>query len=549
MAKLKKNIAQAKNESAFLPIIQCLVALAAILIGDIIPLFLKDGYSKISTGKYEFYVNFTIPALGFILVLVFIMSIVNYKEYKGKSIKDLVSVLDLLVFLYIVFALISFILCDYKDQAVWGYSGWNMGIYSQISFVVLYFLLSRYGKYYKTILLVFCIAAFVAISIGVLHRFMIDPIHVYDGIEDYYKLMFLSTLGQTSWYSSYLCIILPVGIWAYQCFNKRWVRVVSGIFVFVGFASLCSQNSDSAYIALSIFLMIFFWFALKSYKGIERFLEILILFFAAVKFMFLGFQVFSNQMEQYDTLSRFLLNSWITWLALLLVVILRTALFIFKNKWSYRGKAIRIVRNSIYICIAVFFSFMLFCLVLSITGKTPAILEPITNKIPYLRWENEWGNGRGFTWSFTAEMFQNLNIRQKLFGVGPDCYNQGAYNFDGGKLISYWGYSTLTNAHNEWFTAIINFGILGGGLYLAIFVAGAVRFLKRAGLEMKNDIKNNPSILLGMAACIVTYVGHNTFCYQQILCTPFIFMFLGIGEYYIRSKGMQKYKESSGNIK
>lgn len=539
MAKLKKNTVPVKSESAFLPIIQSLVALAAILIGVILPLYLKDGYSKISVGKYEFYVNFTLPAFGLILLLIVIMSVVNYKEFKGKSIKELVSVLDWLVLAYIAFVFASFILCDYKEQAVWGYSGWNMGLYSQITFVILYFLLSRYGKYYKSILFVFCMAAFVAISIGVLHRFMIDPIHVYDGIDDYYKLLFLSTLGQASWYSSYLCTLLPLGIWAFLCFDKRWIRIVSGIFTFIGFASLCTQNSDSAYIALAIFLMVYFWFALKSYKGIERFLEILIIFFAAVKFMFFGFQIFPNQSEQYDVLSRFLLNSRIVWGVLLVLLVIRLGILFFKRKYGYKEKPIKIVRNVIYILAGVFLGLMILCLTLSIFGYTPKALEGIVAKVPYLKWGQDWGNGRGFTWSFSASMFRDMDMRYKFFGVGPDCFDKYAYAYNA-QSLGFWGDKVLTNAHNEWFTAIINFGVLGGGVYLAIFITGVVRFLKRASWEIRNDITSNPSILLGMAACILTYVGHNLFCYQQILCTPFVFMFLGIGEYYIRMKEIGK---------
>jgi hypothetical protein len=34
-----------------------------------------------------------------------------------------------------------------------------------------------------------------------------------------------------------------------------------------------------------------------------------------------------------------------------------------------------------------------------------------------------------------------------------------------------------------------------------------------------------------VAAAAVSYMAYNFFCYQEVLCTPFIFILLGIGEY------------------
>ena len=43
-------------------------------------------------------------------------------------------------------------------------------------------------------------------------------------------------------------------------------------------------------------------------------------------------------------------------------------------------------------------------------------------------------------------------------------------------------------------------------------------------------------ILIGILACVLSYVGHNLFCYQTVLCTPFIFLIMGIGEWYGRQE-------------
>ena len=74
---------------------------------------------------------------------------------------------------------------------------------------------------------------------------------------------------------------------------------------------------------------------------------------------------------------------------------------------------------------------------------------------------------------------------------------------------------------------IVNYGFLGATAYLGFFLSALVRFVKNS--------ENSP-FLLGVAACIVSYMGHNLFCYQQVLCTPFVFLFIALAEYQLRQK-------------
>ena len=119
-------------------------------------------------------------------------------------------------------------------------------------------------------------------------------------------------------------------------------------------------------------------------------------------------------------------------------------------------------------------------------------------------------------------MYGQESLRHKLFGVGPDCFNSyvTAYHSEEAQLL--WGEKLLTNAHNEWLNILINTGLFGVAAYVGIFVSAACRFMKGAS--------ENP-MLAGATAAIVSYMAYNFFCYQQVLCTPFIFILIGIGEY------------------
>ena len=93
--------------------------------------------------------------------------------------------------------------------------------------------------------------------IAVLHRMLIDPIGFYEGLNGSQMAQFLSTMGQATWYASYLVVALPVGVAIFLFAEKSLWRALGGVYTVVGFASLVTQNSDSAYFALAGFMLVF----------------------------------------------------------------------------------------------------------------------------------------------------------------------------------------------------------------------------------------------------------------------------------------------------
>jgi hypothetical protein len=57
---------------------------------------------------------------------------------------------------------------------------------------------------------------------------------------------------------------------------------------------------------------------------------------------------------------------------------------------------------------------------------------------------------------------------------------------------------------------------------VGIFITAVCRFLKMTPRDIT---------VTAVAAAAVSYMAYNFFCYQEVLCTPFIFILLGIGEY------------------
>lgn len=528
MTKLVKEAKNKKtNEKDTITVLlEYMVTFFSLVLVIFLPIYLKEGFYKIGNVKYTLYANVTKLALPVLMGMVILYFICNYKKWNVQRVLKTLSLLDYTVIGYLFFVLLSSALSDYHDKIWAGYSGWFMGLYSQISFVCIYFLLSRYAQNAKAILFCLCVTAGYAYLLGVLNRFLIDPLGVYEGLQDYYKLQFLSTLGQSSWYSAFVCTVLPIGIYYFWNSRKRWLRIASGIFSFFGFSTLVTQNSDSAYIAFICFMGVFFWFSVNDIWHLQRFFQIVILFLISVKTIYIGTKIHpENMIESLDAISRFLIDGNISWILFVVCVMLWAGLLFCQKKEIYNPKPMKIVRNVLYGIAGVLVVLAIACLVLGAKGVIPENAAAAINRIPYLTWSDSWGNGRGFTWRFTSSMFGDMSIPKKLFGVGPECYPYYGYEYSAVDLNAKWGNNVLTNAHNEWLTAVINYGIIGGIAYLGIFAAATIGFAKKA-------VKN--PIVIAMIACILSYVGHNVFCYQTVLCTPFIFMIMGMGEWYAR---------------
>lgn len=152
------------------------------------------------------------------------------------------------------------------------------------------------------------------------------------------------------------------------------------------------------------------------------------------------------------------------------------------------------------------------------------------NENNYLLFNDIWGNARGFSWRFTCETYLELPFLRKLIGVGPDCFSfyHASVPEYAQKMRAFWGELILTNAHNEYLTKLFNLGILGLFSYIFMLGSGIYLFVKN---------RKECGLLPAFALCILSYMAHNIFGYEQVCCTPFLYVFLGMGSNLIHNKG------------
>lgn len=494
----------------------------------VVAFYAQDGYNQIGNAKFAVYKTTMLAGFSVFLALGAVYAVFSLRK-KGQWNSKL-SVTDGCVLAYLLFSTLSVVSGGFYEDALWGSFGWNMGWMSQFSFVLIYLALSRFGKYYRAVLAIFCGSAFCVFGIAILHRMLIDPIGFYEGLNGSQMAQFLSTIGQATWYASYLVVALPVGIAVFLFAEKTIWRVPGGIYTAVGFASLVTQNSDSAYFAMTAFMIVFFWVCAERRETLNRFVEVCTLFFASGKAMHFLMKVHPNPDLKYDFITSLILDGVVTWLLLGMCIFLSLLLYRRRNN-PYPMKNMLQVRRVVLLVAAAAPFMIAGLIVLQSRGLLKGELGEALSAVSYFNWGSEWGNGRGRIWSFAVRMFGEESVGHKLFGVGPDCFSSYAAAVCGEEMSLLWGEKILTNAHNEWLNTMINTGIFGAAVYIGIFVSSVRGLLKACRQNF---------LLVGAAASVVSYMAYNFFCYQQVCCTPFVFMMLGIGAYLLRQNTENK---------
>lgn len=560
----------------------------------IFPLFYRDQYYKIGDAKFGFFWKVSLVFIVTSFVLFVIKKLLQKMDRQKnmisgrskKSEKELqqnrnvffdfleeLSTLDYLVLVYGICVCLSYAFSDYKEYAWKGAAGWEMGFCSQLIFVATYFILSRknewlasisrrdskkeYGYFASTILGIHLLASSLVFMFGILHRFDMDPLGMYLGLELNQKIEFLSTIGQATWFSSYVCTTFAIGVALFYISEKIWIRVVSGVYTVLSFGILVTQNSDSAFISIAGILLLLGYFSLSKIEIWIRFLQIVSLMWGTFAAVGLLQRLFVDWAIPLDTLSVFFSQSIFTWGMLLLSLLLY--LFYEKNvkkeqneKLSYRKKKEKIDAidkeercKRIMQITKKFYKGILIALVIGISAtiifiylNTKGYLLSwfgYQNSHSYLLFDYHWGSNRGSTWMITWQAFLQMPFYQKLFGVGPDSLSEYLYSVPdiSDLLRSLWGNMRLTNAHNEYLNSLMCYGIVGLVSWCGVLFGGISYFYKKA--------KENP-FMIGFALCIMGYACHNIFCYQQVCCTPFLFILMGIGESLTKSENFNTIK-------
>ena len=535
--KVKKQELSSASEIT-LHIEKVVVSGYALLLFVMMPLFYNDNYYDIGTFKYQMFMKITLAFLGFsiLMLLITLILAITEKVLTKEGIINYIksfSVVDWFVFAFFIASILSYLFSEFKgegftflndnmDNPPWeGFAGWNMGLRSQIMFVLIYFFVTKLflKNWKKAFINTTLVVSAIVFLLGVLHRFQVDPLDLYQDLEMQYKIKFISTLGQTSWYSSFMVLIIPIGLALFIYSEEKKSRIIYGMFVALSAATFVTQNSDSAYFAFLATATIFFALSFTDNKRFLNFMQAMIIIVAVMKLIGILQKAFPDRVVELDSLSIFMSQSVFTWFLLLAVVLIYILIYYLDRNSRFDITRLKWLRNIIVflVCLVPFAWAAL--IYLNTNNMLPEAFAPYHDN-EYLLFNVGWGNARGVTWINSVTLIKEFPPLQLIFGVGPDCYQQWTYAYNADFVTSVFGENILTNSHNEWMNMLFTQGILGLVSYLGIFVSCVVVFIK----ERKNWIMG------AGIAIIFSYFSHNFFCYQQILCTPMVFTLIALCE-------------------
>lgn len=512
-----------------------LVSLYMLLIIVVMPFYFTDGYARIGTNKYEFlHKTSTIFGTVVLPLVCLYAGFCLYVHFKRKTLGKLserlkaVSLTDWFAIGYGVVVVISYVCSAYKEgtpvgDPLKGAIGWYMGMSTQLIFVAVYFMVSRFWKGRKWMAALWVPVTLIQFVLALLNRFEVRPIDMKNATPE-----FISTIGNMNWYCGYVVILFSgilYYIWAVRE-QKRGFRLLFGVWLTLGFASMMTQGSQSGILALGVVLVVLYLCSMKRGEDLEVFFRWLLCMGVACLGTYVLRSIFNEQYNYEDAVSE-----WLTYSPLAIVLFLLTVV-LYVGVWYLQKQdklLVRVFTGLGYTgCSLLVLAVVCFVLLGVVNTQNPGSIGALS-ELSAFTFDYEWGSLRGATWAAGVICFRDQSLLGKLVGVGPD--SMGSYIHSGvnpemlAMVKEYFNSLRLTNAHCEWLTMLVNTGVLGMVCYAGLMLSAIVRFFKAR--------KDLPFV----GACgfgVLAYTINNLVSFQQSMSTITVFMVLGMGEAYLR---------------
>lgn len=319
-----------------------------------------------------------------------------------------------------------------------------MGQIAQLSFILIYFFTKRYWGGKRIIVDLAVVASSVVFFLAVLNRFNIDVFGFWDTIDPLIKNDYVSTQGNINWYVCYLVVLFPLSVYSYLNENNKVKKIVYGLFVGIGIATLVTQGSDSAFLVLVVLSL----YLLKNEDN-KKLIELLIICSGACILIGLLQIVFSGSAYIPNRLSGLFTKSMVPYLLFCLGV-----LFEYKNELFVKFKKLA------FDILPILFVLVVIYVVLNSFDLLPEQLRTYG----YLRLNDSWGNNRGGIWRVGIISFIRFALDHSyvwLFGTGPDQYANMIFTYKYEEVVETRSTVFVSCAHNEFLNTLCNYGILG----------------------------------------------------------------------------------------
>lgn len=486
MLKNKKVIGKENYLSKFV------TAYSALVIAGL-PLVLTNGFYNVTETKAIFYF-----ALSCFLIFVsFCFFLCRQIKGKRQSNKGNYNLLDFSIAFYAIFSLVSAVLSQYPADAWIGEKSRYQGAVTILLYCVIYFIVSR--NYSKSQAFLFsALIAFVIVSvIGVLNCFDIDVLGFYSDLSQSQKKIYISTIGNVNFYSSYICLLLPLVIAGFCQTKKFFSQLIYTIALVVGTFGMMVTSSESFVVGFAGAMLIMPFFFFRNIDRIKKFLISTVIIVLSAQAYNLIYNMAETKNVEISLLLSVLLKPLVSGVLIAVCVLMY---FVLKN----RPKKLRTVKITYTTLVLLIFSGVIVCFVLANTKDIPAL-----NK--YFRISEDWGTYRGEIWSQCVEAFKGFSLKEKLFGIGPEA----VYHLTNTSEV--FDSRVIDQAHNEYLQHLLTVGIAGLVSYVSIFVTALIMLIRK--------LKDN-ALAVGLFAGLASYWIQAIVNIGQPFTTPIMFLYL-----------------------
>lgn len=505
-------------------VLDILISMYLLAVIVVMPLYNQEGFTHIGTDKFTFLKQCSIISAWFVIPAVVLFLLVWLVDKRGKITLKL-SVTDKFALLYGVGLILSYLCSDYKKNALWGAGGWYMGLLTQLIVLAVYFLVSRFWGAWKWQVSLFLPVSGIVFLLGYLNRFGVFP---FDMKVD--NVQFISTIGNINWYCGYLVSVFFGGyflLWHSDVWNKGkkvWQQRLLMLYVAIGFATLVTQGSMSGLFTMAVMLIVTFCLSVKNVERMYLFWQEVLLLSAMCLLTYVGRSVLGWQITYTDGIVDLLTDSVLP----MVMTVVSIVMLVFLSRWrKQENYPVKVFTGIAWFGVVGATAVVLAFIVMVVVNTLhPGSLGRLS-EYSVFTFSPTWGSNRATTWKAGLLCFMEQDILHMLVGVGPDSMSSYLYQAGSVELKEMvqevFHELSLTNAHNEWLTILVNTGILGATGFVGMVVSAILRFI-RGGMKGQQVITG---------ACgfgLLAYTVNNMFSFQQSMSVATIFVILGIGE-------------------
>lgn len=451
-----------------------------------------------------------------------IVSLFTGKQLQIKQIKESIStfsICDWAFLCMLVSHIITTLFSPYQMESITGSEARGMGLLFTFLITFVYFMISRY---YDTngiafpVLLGSCIPV---VILAVLNFFGVDPLHFFDRVKPEEIWKFISTIGNITFFAHLICLTLPISI-CYYITNEGRKKALSVCSCTIGFIGLFVANLDGAYLGMGAYLIWFFYRSCNSYENVKRMLELGIIGISATKILWLLSLFFPSEHRGFLGISSFIVPNSFMWVVLALMV----SIYVY----IYREDVHPLPYHQIRMCFisAVFFIILIFLGIFMYFSCIDRSTD-LGSMENYLRFSDSWGTGRGIVWDRLLTIYKDeFSFMEKLFGSGLDTARI--------LMRTYFSLPEYDNAHNEYIQYLVTSGIFGLITYMTILLSSIIRLIKYG--------KQEP-MMIAIAGALIAHSAQAITGLNQPITTPLVFIFIAIGEAFVRNEHKNKTKQ------